>query len=155
MSTELHRDDELTITRFFGGDKRGLCIQLTDGFPKEIGGSYVQLTEVGCRNAVRVISAHLSELDRKEAVRTAVQELANWKPGWPSGCVSAYHEEYDEVTEAEEIKRANGSPFFTEAFTYEMFGKEEARTVLALFEQLCRAAGAPDYHELQEEEPTE
>ena len=33
------------------------------------------------------------------------------------------------------------APFFTEAFLYNLFGKEEGRTILAVLDNLIRAAG--------------
>jgi hypothetical protein len=43
MSTELKSHAaEVTLTRFFGGSDRGVCVQVTAG--RGVGGDYVQLT---------------------------------------------------------------------------------------------------------------
>jgi hypothetical protein len=36
------------------------------------------------------------------------------------------------------------TPFFTEAYLYDLMGKEDARTVLALVRNILRAVGLPD-----------
>lgn len=41
MSTEIVRNDNYSITRFYGGDKRGVCIQVTPQKDQ----SYIQLTK--------------------------------------------------------------------------------------------------------------
>lgn len=47
---------------------------------------------------------------------------------------SPFYEEGDE-----------NAPFFSEAYLYNLVGKEDARTILCLFENLARAAGIDPY----------
>ena len=56
----------------------------------------------------------------------AFRELAQWSPGWPSHAVAAYDD-----------PPPNNCPFFTEAFLYELLGKDDARTLQALMNRAC------------------
>ena len=52
--------------------------------------------------------------------------------------VFPYGPKYFNKEEAAEDARA---PFFTEAYLYTLLGKEDARTLLYLFDEVCKAAG--------------
>lgn len=54
MSTELFRNQEYSIVRFYGGDKRGSCIQIT---PQRI--DYIQLTKEEAKEFVSMINEFL------------------------------------------------------------------------------------------------
>ena len=65
------------------------------------------------------------------------KQLQTWVPecGWP-----------DDVPPVSGNKPKPGTPFFTEAYLYELLGKEDARTVLCLMNAVERAlAGEVEY----------
>lgn len=69
--------------------------------------------------------------DTDGALRQALTKLAMVKLDMPEHFTENYgYEPGDE-----------DSPFMTEAFLYVLLGKEDARTVLALFHHVCDAAG--------------
>lgn len=59
MSTQIADIDGLIVTSFYGGDKRGLCVQLT---PKLVIG-YTQLTKTQVRELVKTLQDWLGESD--------------------------------------------------------------------------------------------
>jgi hypothetical protein len=74
--------------------------------------------------------------------------------------VAAYREEYSWVEDEREGETDDDCggpayphecPFFSETFMYELFGKEEARTILAYFQQIQRLADE-DEHEVKRRE---
>lgn len=70
-----------------------------------------------------------------------LRDLAAWEPegGWSKSWGPGVYEDPPEP----------GCPFFTEAFLYELFGKEDARTLLALLGSVARALGLRDLRDLQ------
>lgn len=68
------------------------------------------------------------------AARRALDAVYAWKPGrWLA----------DPVTPKRERERdAEQAPFFSEAYLYNLVGKEDARTILALLDAVGRAIGA-------------
>lgn len=56
----------------------------------------------------------------------------------------AYLTVLDEDPEFIEAYRQNGHPLFSEVTLYDLFGKTQARTILALMHQLRRLAGLPE-----------
>lgn len=81
-------------------------------------------------------------------VREKFRDLVSWVPesGFPSLMKGQDHGAYGRTRE-----ELRGCPFFTEAFTYELLGKEDARTLLALVRELMVAAGIPrmEQHEIE------
>jgi hypothetical protein len=76
----------------------------------------------------------------------ALKRLVNWKPecGFPENITPVYHQFEEKLTveEYREAQELNGEiPFATEAYTYQLWGKEDARTYLALLGSLARALG--------------
>lgn len=106
---------------------------------------------------IRAADAALEEAVRRrvaagnaEAVE-ALRQLASWVPefGFSSNWPLAYGSSYDTEQEAEERKRLNDDcPFATEAYTYELFGKDQGRSYLALLGSLARALGFEGLHDL-------
>ena len=80
----------------------------------------------------------------------ALKRLSNWVPecGFPRNIIPAYCDEITLVTEYRETHDLNSElPFCCEAYTYEVWGKDDARSFLCLLEQLARALGLEGLHD--------
>ena len=106
---------------------------------------------LGIRTVVpneKVESVTVQALEKK----TAIHDLLNWTPeGVPLKKISRLHypesafprKEYGEICTDEDCK----APFFSEAYLYNLLGKEDARTLMAL---LQKALGVRDLGEARE-----
>lgn len=89
-----------------------------------------------------------------EAVE-ALKRLVNWHPvcGFPSNIRPAYFESRSGPNGHQTVKAykkdamLNEAPFCSEAYTYEVWGKEDARTFLAYPGQIARALGLDGLHD--------
>lgn len=86
---------------------------------------------------VRVAEAKL------EAVRKALHELAEAKTEGISLKRQGIWGDGDPKVGATEIAESQEAPFFSEAFLYILFGKEDARTILHYVREVQKAAEAP------------
>lgn len=94
------------------------------------------------RAAGAVLAWTLGQRSGPARVEEAYKRLVGWKPGWfPLDHLTDDDTNLDELTKC---------PFFSESYLYELMGKEDARTVLALIATLAEAAGIPrlDQHRL-------
>lgn len=80
-------------------------------------------------------------LDQLVTAKHALRDLVMYKPGFPSNIKLAYS--YAKADAARERREADDAPLCSEAYTYNLWGKEEARTFLHLIDQLARALGFP------------
>lgn len=80
-----------------------------------------------------------------EDFEDAVEELLEWSPEMHSEAM--YPDEDDETyhpDHAEQLERVRReAPFFSEAYLYNLLGKQDARTLLALMRPIWEAAGIP------------
>lgn len=118
--------------------------------------------ETAKRQRAAMLEVRAADTALEEAVRRriaagnadaveALRQLAGWVPefGYPANWPLAYGANYDAETEAAERERLNDNcPFATEAYTYELFGKDQGRTYLALLGSLARALGFEGLHDL-------
>lgn len=74
----------------------------------------------------------------------ALTRFATWVPG-----MFPFKKTVDGENPADD--KLDRAPFVTEAYLYGLLGKEEARTFLALFNEVCRSLGIGNYRELQRE----
>jgi len=83
-----------------------------------------------------------------EAARQELYDFATWVPGrFPSN----WNAIMGRRMTASEHAECRDAPFLSETYLYYLMGKDEARTVMALFDSVCRALGIEDgYRELQE-----
>lgn len=79
----------------------------------------------------------------KEAI-IALDRLCNFVPdcGFPSNITPAYMPTGEDVKKYKKESGLLDAPLFSEAYLYELFGKEDARTVLALIRHLREALRA-------------
>ena len=85
-----------------------------------------------------------------EAVE-AYKRLLSWQPEvrFPSNITPAYSSYRSGGQHAEQRKRLNEAPFMSESYLYELLGKEDARTLLALVHNIARAlVGEKNYWKL-------
>ncbi len=74
----------------------------------------------------------------------ALRRLMKWVPecGFPKSITPVYCDEVTIVEQYRKEQRLNSpGPFCSETYTYELWGKEDARTFLALLGQVARALG--------------
>jgi len=78
-------------------------------------------------------------LGEKSPVWEHAIKLANWVPPGltPSMAASLLY-----GVDTEYTKTDDGAPFLSEAYLYNVFGKEDARTLLALISRILEASGA-------------
>ena len=82
------------------------------------------------------------------AARQAYKKLATWVPEYlPEEVMTSYKENG--------AKKGEVPPFFSEVTLYELLGKEEARTLLAMMSKLGRALGFDSRRDLIEEAESE
>lgn len=82
----------------------------------------------------------------KKTVRDALTELLAFRPEWTHDFTKTgrmYEKPASKLSKAEreELERDAEAPFFSEAYAYNLLGKEDARTVRALVKNVARAAG--------------
>lgn len=68
-------------------------------------------------------------------IEDAIEELLNFSIGHFPIMADSDHAGYEKGDEK--------APFFSEAYLYNLMGKEEARTVLSYIRRLCDAVGIP------------
>lgn len=81
MSTDLveNRKHGYSLTRFYGGDSRGVCLQITNSGPGVADqGRYVQLTKEAAEELVGDIAETFLEIDPPAAVRAEVRAGVEW-----------------------------------------------------------------------------
>lgn len=79
-----------------------------------------------------------------EDFEEAVEELLEWTPEMHSEAM--YPDVADRVRRpgyVEEMEQVRQCPFFSEAYLYNLLGKQDARTLLALMRPIWEAAGIP------------
>lgn len=100
--------------------------------------------------AVRAADEKLAEALRERvrlgnpAALSALTAFATWVPGM----FPFEKDVYGNDPAKDDLASA---PLLSESYLYALFGKEEARTFLAYFGEICRALGVSSYHDLQEQ----
>lgn len=121
-----------------------------DALAAQSGGSLQDFEEV-----VKEVVKDRIAAGNEEAV-VALRKLVNWRPecGFPENVEPTYwtreHEE-GETLEEESIgdyrDALSKCPFCCEAYTYEVWGKEDARSFLSYLAQIARALGLEGLHD--------
>lgn len=106
-------------------------------------GAELQITEGAfcdkCIAKAKSIVEARKESDKIREIMSALKSLLTFSIGhFP---VTYYS--LKDVSKAE-LKEDAKAPFFSEAYLYDLMGKEEARTVLYYIRNLCRVAGISD-----------
>lgn len=87
----------------------------------------------------------------------ALRKLMSWVPecGFPHSITPAYYDDERDNTEEDDTEEEyreeqglnNDLPFCCEAYTYEVWGKDDARSFLSYLEQIARALGLGGLHD--------
>ena len=80
-----------------------------------------------------------------------IKDLLNWRPKGEIDLKSiskVNHGKYFKYSYTDEDK---DQPFFSEAYLYNLLGKESARTLLGLMERVCKEVTGKTINEIQEE----
>jgi len=92
-------------------------------------------TTIACQECRATYGLTIQRIQSVEQLRKAIVELLGVK--MEGDLLDTKSEMYDEGDE--------DAPFFSEAYLYNLLGKENARTVLAGLRQICEAAGLDMY----------
>jgi len=80
-------------------------------------------------------------MNKKEEAKHCIRDLLSWTPeGVSLEKISRLNypvKDFGKVF----AKGDDACPFFSEAYLYNLLGKEDARTLLALMRKLCRSLG--------------
>ncbi len=123
--------------------------------PEATADDWYRLAQDGLSEKVKAAAATLINAARElqdEELQEAVKGLLEFTPEYtpPQFCdldQNPYHWHYKDMSPEERAERlievqADGRcPFFSEAYLYNLLGKEDARTLLALMRPIWQAAG--------------